>query len=163
MRMERLIELCTTYNLVIGGTLFPHRDIHKLTWYSPNGRDKNQIDHLMINGTWRRSLLDVKVKRGADVGSDHHLVLAVLKVKLRKTGSKKTGRQQFDVEKLHDPKVKGSFVLQLKNRFQARADMDDHTEPNANDIVTNSARPACDRPRPLMVTVNRPPARTILS
>ena len=38
---ERLIELCTTYNLVIGGILFPHRDIHKLTWYSPNGRDKN--------------------------------------------------------------------------------------------------------------------------
>ena len=49
---------------------------------------------------------------------------------------KKTGRQQFDVEKLHDPKVKGSFVLQLKNRFQALVDMDDHTEPNANDINT---------------------------
>ena len=32
---ERLLELCTTYNLVIGGTLFPHCDIHKLTWCSP--------------------------------------------------------------------------------------------------------------------------------
>ncbi|XP_055518546.1 craniofacial development protein 2-like [Leucoraja erinacea] len=124
---ERLIEFCTTYNLVIGGTIFPHRRIHKLTWYSPNGKDKNQIDHLMINGTGRRSLLDVKVKRGADVGTDHHLVLAVLKVKLWKKGSKKTDRQQSDVEKLHDPKVKGSFVLQLRNRFQALADMDDHT------------------------------------
>jgi hypothetical protein len=40
---ERLLEFCTTYNLVIGGTLFPHKDIHKLTWHSPNGRDKNQI------------------------------------------------------------------------------------------------------------------------
>jgi len=30
-------------------------------------------------------------------------------------------------------------------------------------IVTNSVRPACDRPLPLMATVNRPPARTILS
>ena len=61
---ERLVELCSAYNLVIGGTLFPHLDIHKLTWCSPNGRDQNQIDHLMINGTWRRSLQDVKVKRG---------------------------------------------------------------------------------------------------
>ena len=53
---ERLLEFCMAYDLVVGGTLFPHREIHKLTWRSPNGRDKNQIDHLMINGTWRRSL-----------------------------------------------------------------------------------------------------------
>lgn len=59
---ERLKEHCTTYDLVIIGTLFPHIDIHKLTWYSPNGKDRNQIDNLMINGTWRRSLLDIKAK-----------------------------------------------------------------------------------------------------
>ena len=40
---ERLLEFCTTYNLVIRGTLFPHHDIHKLTWCSPNGKDKNQM------------------------------------------------------------------------------------------------------------------------
>merc|ERR1712105_575758 len=90
---EKLAEFCTMHDLVIGGTLFQHKEIHKLTWYSPNGRDRNQIDHLMINGTWSRSLLDVKVKRGADVGSDHHLVTAVLRVKLRKTGSRKTARK----------------------------------------------------------------------
>lgn len=62
MRMARGLELCTTFNLVVGGTLFPHRDIQKLTWYSPSGKDSNQIDHLMITRTWRRSLLGVKVK-----------------------------------------------------------------------------------------------------
>lgn len=89
---ERLAEFCTMHDLVIGGTMFQHKNIHKLTWHSPNGRDRNQIDHLMINGTWRRSLLDVKVRRGADVGSDHHLVTAVVRIKLRKTGNiKKNG------------------------------------------------------------------------
>ena len=119
---ERLLEFCTTYDLFIGGTLFPHQEIHKLTWCSPNGRDKNQIDHLMINGTWRRSLQDVGVRRGADIGSDHHLVTATLKMKLRKNGPIKARQQQFDVNKLKEPRAKNTFTLQLKNKFQALAD-----------------------------------------
>ena len=42
---ERLLELCTAYDLVIGGTLFSQHEIHKLIWCSPNGRVKKQIDH----------------------------------------------------------------------------------------------------------------------
>ena len=81
----------------------------------------------MINGTWRRSLQDVIVRRGADVGSDHHLVTATLKLKLRKNTTSKTGRQQFDVDKLHDMKTKNTFTIQLKNKFQALADMENNT------------------------------------
>ena len=129
---ERLLECCMTYDLVIGGTLFPHPDIHKLTWCSPNGRDKNQIDHIMINGTWRRALHDVRVKRGADVGSDHHLVTAIIKVKLRKNGPRKQKQQRFDIEKLRDPKAKSAFILQLRNRFQALSDEKNYTQTEQN-------------------------------
>lgn len=73
--------------------------------------------------------------RGADVASDHHLVLAVLKVKLRKAGSRKIGRQQFATEKLQDPKVKSSFIVQLKNRFQALSDQSDMQQDT--DTVTD--------------------------
>ena len=30
-----LLEFCNNNNLVVGGTLFSHRDIHKVTWYLP--------------------------------------------------------------------------------------------------------------------------------
>ena len=63
---ETLLEFCTTSDVVIGGTLFPNHEIHKLAWCFPSERDNNQIDHLM--GTWRRPLQDVRVIRGADVG-----------------------------------------------------------------------------------------------
>ncbi|XP_048743177.2 craniofacial development protein 2-like [Ostrea edulis] len=81
---ERLIDFCLNNNLVIGGTIFPHKDIHKLTWKSPDGRTTNQIDHMIINNKWRRSLYDVKVYRGADVNGDHYLLKATIKLKLRR-------------------------------------------------------------------------------
>jgi hypothetical protein len=38
---ERLVEICQQYGMVIGGTLFMHKDIHKYTWTSPNGATRN--------------------------------------------------------------------------------------------------------------------------
>nr|XP_042717082.1 uncharacterized protein LOC122174765 [Chrysemys picta bellii] len=122
---ERLVDFCNMNDLIIGGTVFEHCEIHKLTWCSPNGRDKNQIDHIMISGKWRHSLTDVKVRRGADVGSNHHLVTASIKLKLRNVGSPNKGHRCFDIDKLKSLEILKAFVLQLKNRFQALADPDE--------------------------------------
>ena len=64
--------MCANNQLAVGGSLFPHKRIHKATWISPNyiAGTANQIDHICINKQFRTSLLDVKVHRGADVGSD---------------------------------------------------------------------------------------------
>ena len=72
---ERLVDFCLDFDLVIGATqiyhfdlvIFQHKDIHKLTWKPHYGKIVNQIDHLMINHRWRRSLLDVRVFRDADL------------------------------------------------------------------------------------------------
>lgn len=79
---ERFADVCADYNLVIGGTVFPHKPIHKATWISPDRITENQIDHICVTRKFRRSLPDVRVKRGADDGSDHHLLAAKIKLKL---------------------------------------------------------------------------------
>ena len=75
---ERHSYLCVENRLVICGTLFMHRDIHKTTWRSPDKRTVSQIDHVIINQKWRRSLQDVKANRGAYIGSDRVLVVATV-------------------------------------------------------------------------------------
>ncbi|CAH8489250.1 unnamed protein product [Heterobilharzia americana] len=70
---ELFAEFCAFNDLVIGGTVFKHKGIHKATWISPDGHTKNQIDFISISRKWRRSLLDTRSRRGTDVGSDHSL------------------------------------------------------------------------------------------
>ena len=71
---ERLCEFREMNSSVITGTIFPHKEIHKEAWTSPNGRTKNQTDHTMIAKEYRWSVMDTVVRRGADVGSDHYLL-----------------------------------------------------------------------------------------
>ena len=54
---DLFIDFCAENELVIGGTLFKHKNIHKYTWTSPNGRTTNQIDHVAVKSKYRRSVL----------------------------------------------------------------------------------------------------------
>ena len=51
---NRLAEYCSENDLIITGTYFQHKDIHKATRTSPDGRTNNQIDHVIINRKYRR-------------------------------------------------------------------------------------------------------------
>ena len=117
---DRLLACCVFNNLVIGGTIFPHKKIHKATWVSPDGQKENQIDHFCISRKFRRSLEDVRVLRGADVVSDHHLLIAKVKIKLKKHRKENHGcRTKYQVNLLQDKDKREEFHLELSNKFQA--------------------------------------------
>ena len=60
---ELFSELCANYDLIIGGTAFPHKTCHKVSWVSPDNVTENQIDHIAISKRFRSSLLDVRNER----------------------------------------------------------------------------------------------------
>ncbi len=45
----RLLSFSSGSELMVGGSIFQHKDIHKRTWRSPNGNTTNQIDHVCIS------------------------------------------------------------------------------------------------------------------
>ncbi|VDP88435.1 unnamed protein product [Schistosoma mattheei] len=93
---ERFANLFAFNKLVIGGTTFPHKRIHKTTWTSPDHTTQNQIDHICINKTFRRTMEDVRTKREADIASDHHLLIVKMKLKLKNHCT--TGRTTSQVQ-----------------------------------------------------------------
>ncbi|KAK4471060.1 hypothetical protein MN116_000571 [Schistosoma mekongi] len=121
---ERLANLCAFNKLVIGGTIFAHKRIHKATWVSPDHTTENQIDHICINKKFRRSMEDVRIRRGADIASDHHLVVSKIKLKLKKQWTTGVAAvQRFNTGFLRDTDKLNEFKISLNNRFQALQDL----------------------------------------
>ena len=93
---DRFVSFCAWNNLTITSTMFPHKDVYKYTWTSPDGQYQNQIDHVAIRSQFKRSVQDTRVHRGADVGSDHNLVITKAKLRLKNTGKKQKGMTRFE-------------------------------------------------------------------
>ena len=125
---ERFVNFCAMNDLLIASTVFPHKDIHKYTWTSPNSKFKNQIDHITINNKFRRSMTDTRTYRGADMGSDHNLVLAKIKLKLCRIVRPRGTREMYDVNKLRNPEIQKEFVLELRNRFSCLTEEETESE-----------------------------------
>jgi len=66
----------------ISSTQFPRKNIYKHTCVSPGGRYISQIDHVLISNRYKSNITNVKSYRGADVDSDHYLVIGVFKSKI---------------------------------------------------------------------------------
>ena len=116
---EHFANLCTLNQLVIGGSIFPHKCIHKATWRSPDHRTENQINHICISRKFRRSWWDVRVLRGADVSSDHHLVVTVVRLRLKKYAyANSNTRARYKVGLLRNKDTQTAFQISLSIRFQ---------------------------------------------
>ncbi|XP_030756972.1 craniofacial development protein 2-like [Sitophilus oryzae] len=87
-RGERLIEFCQEKDLVIANTFYELPPRRLYTWTSPRSSKekiiRNQIDFICVNRRFRNSIESAKTYPGADADTDHELLVANVKVRLRK-------------------------------------------------------------------------------
>ena len=101
MKMDNVLPTLYKQQISYWWNFISSKEIHKAVWKSPDKKNCYQIDHMCINTKFRRSLLDVRVKPGADAASNHYLVMGKLQLKLRKHENIRV-RLKYNVELLQD-------------------------------------------------------------
>ena len=81
-------------------------------WTSPDGQYQNQIDYILCSQRWRSSIQSAKTRLGADCGSDHELLIAKFRLKLKKV-EKTTRPFRYDLNQ-----IPYDYTVEVRNRFK---------------------------------------------
>ena len=109
---QRLIGFCQENALVIAYNLFQQHKRRLHTWTPPDGHYWNQIDYILCSQKWRGSIQSPKTKPGADCGSDHELLVAKFRFKLKKVG-KTTKPFRYDLNQ-----IPYNYTVEVTNRLK---------------------------------------------
>ncbi|XP_053217975.1 elongation factor 1-beta isoform X1 [Podarcis raffonei] len=108
---QRLIEFCQENKLVITNTLFEQHRRRLYTWKSADGQHRDQIDYILCSQRWRSSIESAKTRPGADCGSDHQLLIAQFKLKLK--AGKTTGPVRYNLNQ-----IPYEYTVEARNGFK---------------------------------------------
>ena len=76
--------------------------------------------------------------RGADIGSDHDLVMMTFRVRLKKTKKPTQSRLRFDLDKLRNPDVAGTFQTTIGGKLAPLINLRDDDIDIDSMITTNN-------------------------
>ena len=74
-----MLDFYARHGLSITNTMFRHKGIHMCTWHQDNLGRSSIIDFVGVSSDLRLYVLDTRVKRGAELSTDHHLVVSWLR------------------------------------------------------------------------------------
>ena len=93
----------------MANTFFQQHKRWLCTLTSPDGQYWNKIDYIFCSQRWRSSIQSAKTRLGADCGSDHELLIAKFRLKLKKVG-KTTRSLRSDLNQIpYDYTAEGRF------------------------------------------------------
>jgi len=109
---QRLIEFCQENALVIANTLFQQHKRRLYTWTSPDGQHEIRLITFFAAKDGEALYSQKKTRLGADCGSDHELLIAKFRLKLKKVG--KTSRPfRYDLNQ-----IPYDYTVEVRNRFK---------------------------------------------
>ena len=90
----------------------PTTQVTTLRMTSSNGQYQNQNDYVLWGQRWRSSIQSAKTRPGPVCGSDHVLLIAKFRLKLKKVG-KTTRPFRCDINQ-----ILNDYTVEVRNRFK---------------------------------------------
>ncbi|XP_023284603.1 receptor-type tyrosine-protein phosphatase F-like [Seriola lalandi dorsalis] len=115
----QLLDFCARHSLAITNTMFKHKDVHRCTWHQDTLGRRFMIDFVVVSLDLRPHVLDTRVKRGAELSTDHHLVMSWIRWRgktLRRPGRPKRVLR-ICWESLAEEPVKMIFNAHLRQSY----------------------------------------------
>ncbi|KAL1446457.1 hypothetical protein WDU94_005636 [Cyamophila willieti] len=132
-RGELLAQFCKQHEFSVMNTFFDLPPRRLYTWKAPGDSPRNiirnQIDYILINKRFQNAITSVKTYPGADIRSDHNLLLANLRIRLKKL-RKREFAPRMKTEKLQVEHVKDTIKKELNEKLSVIQTMDDGIENN---------------------------------
>ena len=109
---QSLTEFWQDNTMVIANILLQQHKRRLYTWTSPDGQYWNKTDYILCIQRWKSSIQSAETKPRVDCGSDHELLIAKFRFKLKKVG-KTTRPFRYDLNQ-----IPCDYTVEVRNRFK---------------------------------------------
>ena len=117
---QRLLSLCSEYDLVITNTLFKLKNQYKTSWMHPRSRQWHLIDYVIVRKSHAREVMLTKAMRGAECWTDHRLILSKMSMKIRPPIRKKSKPiRKINCASLKDETKRNSYTERVREIVNA--------------------------------------------
>ena len=97
-RGQILTDFCERNGLIVTNTRFKRPKRRLYTWKAPGDWSQHKLDYILMKHQFRNSVKDVP---GADIDSDHNLLVDKIRTRLKKIIRFQNSRPRWDLEKLY--------------------------------------------------------------
>lgn len=151
---ERLINFCVENNLIVTNTFYKHKNIHKYTREVTSRKERSIIDFVLINRSCRKEILDVKVRRGPEIYSDHYLVVAKVRIdtERQENGKAKThfdkANEAIKTYKLQETVIANKFKEVIEGKLEKETKQQEDVDLEQlwcqfKEIILTAAKETC--------------------
>lgn len=116
---SKVWSLCAEHDLTITNTLFQLKNKYKTSWMHPCYKHWHLLDYIIVRRSDTKDVLLTRAMRGVECWTDHRLIIARLRVKVRPAiRLQRSEKKRLDCARLEKPTDRDSLRRSLAENLE---------------------------------------------